>query len=53
MRDFYCVYEMGKKHPVAVILKDGRCVSLDPYDLEEMTETKEGFCFDEEKGRVS
>jgi len=30
------VYELGKEHPVAVVMKDGREVSLDPWDVEEM-----------------
>jgi len=30
------IYEIGKAHPVMAIKEDGRLMSLDPYDLEEL-----------------
>ena len=28
------IYELGKRHPVAVVFEDGQCVGLDPWDVE-------------------
>lgn len=32
------VYEMGKKHPVAVVFPSGYMISLDPWDVEEISQ---------------
>jgi hypothetical protein len=32
------VREEGKSHPVALILENGRCIDLDPWDIEALFE---------------